>query len=57
MPRTFITGKKIGVQIRIKAAMSMIIPKTKSIKLIINKIRITLSEIPSSKSTVLVGTR
>jgi len=56
MPRLLATGRNMGVQIRIRAAMSMIIPSTSNTALIINRIKIGFSVSPVTSATVFVGT-
>ena len=50
------TGRKIGVQIRISAAMSMIMPSTSSMTLIMSRIAIGFSVMPNMKPVSFEGT-
>ncbi len=56
MPKDWTTGRKIGVQIRISAAMSMIMPSISSITLIIKRRAIGFSEMPVMTRIIRDGT-
>ena len=57
MPMDCATGRKIGVQIRISAAMSMIMPSASRMTLSISRMTIGFSEMPSSRPVSPSGTR
>ena len=51
------TGRKIGVQIRIRAAMSITMPSASRIRFSISRITMGFCEIPISRSVSCSGTR